>query len=146
MKLIMENWKKFLKEEETPEGFGDEEWAQSEKARQTVLAQDYEGQVEWDISQMEAKQYRMNQDVYDETDEEIIQAALGPQFYVARGMYDMQAPLANEEFSTFIEDPSEGPAGEIVVMPQKTIVDENGTRVHYFKTAHPPYKWGKLVS
>ena len=144
MKLIMENWKKFLKEEETPEGFSDEEWAHSEEARQQVLAQDYEGQVEWDISRMEAKQYPMSQDAYDETDEEVIQAALGPQFYVARGMYDMQSPLANKEFVTFVQNPSEGPSGQIVVMPQKTIALSDGGRLNFFKTAHEPVKWGKL--
>mgnify|MGYP003643550508 FL=1 len=145
MKLIMENWKKFLKEEETPEGFTDEEWAQSEEARLQVLAQDDEeddaAEIRWSKSNQAPSGLRG--DIYSAEDEQLIQQALGPDYYVVEYQYDASGEAgmeaqdrSREYFDKYVSRPARGPGGETVVMPQKTLADQAGHRVHYFKIAH----------
>jgi len=127
MKLIMENWKKFLKEEEPPEGFTDEE--------------DDSPEIHW--SKSSPAPAGMRGDIYSVEDEQLIQQALGPDYYVVEYQYDASGEAGMEAqdrsrqyFDKYVSRPTRGPNGETVVMPQKTLADQAGHRVHYFKIAH----------
>ena len=116
MKLIMETWKKFLKEEEESSGI---RWSKSNQAPSG-----------------------MRGDVYNIEDEQLIQQALGPDYYVVEFQYDASGEAgmeaqdrSREYFDKYVSRPTRGPNGETVVMPQKTL-EQRGGRVHYFKIAH----------
>jgi len=116
MKLIMETWKKFLKEEEESSGI---RWSKSNQAPSG-----------------------MRGDVYNIEDEQLIQQALGPDYYVVEFQYDASGEAgmeaqdrSREYFDKYVSRPTRGPNGETVVMPQKTL-EQGGGRVHYFKIAH----------
>ena len=116
MKLIMENWKKFVNEEEDASGI---QWSRSNQAPSG-----------------------MRGDVYNVEDEELIQQALGPDYYVVEYQYDAAGEAGMEAqdrsrqyFDKYVSRPSRGPNGEIVIMPQKTL-EQGGARANYFKIAH----------
>jgi hypothetical protein len=116
MKLIMENWKKFVTEEEAPSGI---RWSKSNQAPMG-----------------------MRGDVYNVEDEQLIQQALGPDYYVVEFQYDASGEAGQEAqnrsrqyFDKYVSRPTRGPNGETVVMPQKTLEAGSG-RVNYFKIAH----------
>ncbi len=127
MKLIMENWKKFVNEEEDSSGI---QWSRSNQAPSG-----------------------MRGDVYNVEDEELIQQALGPDYYVVEYQYDAAGEAGMEAqdrsrqyFDKYVSRPTAGPNGEIVVMPQKTLDHRDGTRVHYFKMAHDRDEDGNMYA
>jgi hypothetical protein len=84
----------------------------------------------------------MRGDVYNAEDEQLIQQALGPDYYVVEFQYGTSGEAGMEAqdqsrqyFDKYVSRPTQGPNGEIVVMPQKTL-EQGGGRVHYFKIAH----------
>ena len=126
MKLIMENWKKFINEEE---GSSDIQWSSSNQAPMG-----------------------MRDDVYNVEDEQLIQQALGPDYYVVEFQYDAAGEAGMEAqdrsrqyFDKYVSRPTAGPNGEIVVMPQKTL-EQGGRRVNYFKMAHDRDEDGNMYA
>ena len=94
----------------------------------------------------------MRGDVYSAEDEQLIQQALGPDYYVVEFQYDaggeagMEAQNQSREyFDKYVSRPTPGPNGEIVVMPQKTL-EQGGARVHYFKMAHDRDEDGNMYA
>ena len=91
-------------------------------------------------------------DVYNAEDEKSIQQALGPEYYVVKYQYGVSGEAgpemqetARQEFRKYVQRPTSGPNGEIVVMPQKTLENEGG-RVHYFKRAHDRDEDGNMYA
>ena len=119
MKLIIENWKKFINEE-----YGG-------------YAPETAGEVDWGVSKYEFKEYPARDDVAGPDDIELVQAAIGPDFLVID-------PMDFEKFRIHVQGDEPGPNGEEVVVPLTT-VEVYGDRISYFKTAHSG-KYGKLVS
>jgi hypothetical protein len=117
MKLIMENWKKFVNEEESSSGI---KWSTGNRAPHSSP----------------------RDDVYSAEDEQLIQQALGPDYYVVEYQYDAGGETGMEAqdrsrayFDKYVSRPTRGPNGETVVMPQKTL-EQGGRRANYFKIAH----------
>jgi len=119
MKLIMENWKKFVNEE-----YGSYTGATA-------------GDVEWGLSKHEFREFHRRDDVGGTDDIELVQAAVGPDFLVID-------PMDNEQFRVHVEGREPGPNGEEIIVPLTT-VEVDGNRINYFKTAHS-HKYGRLVS
>ena len=126
MKLIMENWKKFVNEQADASGI---RWSKHNQAPSG-----------------------MHGDVYNAEDEQLIQQALGPDYYVVEYQYDASGEAGMEAqdrsrqyFDKYVSRPTRGPNGEIVVMPQKTL-EQGGGRVHYFKMAHDRDEGGNMYA
>ena len=104
---------------------------------------------------------RWHGDVYNIEDEQLIQQALGPDYYVVEFQYDTRGHdqddseerrRAHQYYNKYVSrSGARGPRGEIVVIPQKTL-EQGGGRVHYFKIAHfddigeDGYMYAKLVT
>ena len=94
----------------------------------------------------------MRDDVYNVEDEQLIQQALGPDYYVVEFQYDAAGEAGMEAqdrsrqyFDKYVSRPTAGPNGEIVVMPQKTL-EQGGRRVNYFKMAHDRDEDGNMYA
>mgnify|MGYP003660662431 CR=1 FL=1 len=123
MKLIMENWKKFLKEEEQ---LGLPGMSPADEEQSSAPPESSGPRIEW--SKHNQGPSGLGGDVYSAEDEQLIQQALGPDYYVVEYQYD-----------------ASGKAGEIVVMSQTTR-EEGGNRVHYFKMAHERDEDGNMYA
>jgi len=117
---------------------------------QAVVTEDLGSGIQW--SKHNLAPSGMRGDVYNAEDEEIIQQALGPEYYVAKYQYGASGMTGQEaqqaataEFNKYVARPTPGPGGEIVVMPQKTLEGEGG-RVHYFKMAHDRDEDGNMYA
>ena len=146
MKLIMENWKKFLKEEEQ---LGLPGMSPEEELPPTP-PESAGPRIQW--SKHNQGPGGLGGDVYSAEDEQLIQQALGPAYYVVEYQYDASGKAGQEAqnrsreyFDKYVSRPVKGPNGEIVVMSQTTR-EEGGNRVHYFKMAHERDEAGNMYA
>ena len=133
MKLTRQRLKEIIKEE-----------------LQAVMPEELGSGIRW--SKHNQSPSRRSGDVYNAEDEQLIQQALGPDYYVVEYQYDASGEAGQEAqnrsreyFNKYVMSRGRGPNGEIVVMPQKTLEGEGG-RVHYFKLAHERDEGGNMYA
>ena len=147
MKLIMENWKKFLKEEEQ---LGLPGMSPADEEQPPAAPESSGPSIKW--SKHNQGPGTLRGDVYNAEDEQLIQQALGPDYYVVEYQYDASGQAGQEAqnrsrqyFDKYVSSRGKGPNGEIVVMSQTTR-EEGGNRVHYFKMAHERDEDGNMYA
>jgi hypothetical protein len=136
---IMQGALEFAGDEASPEGSSP--WASPDISDEEDTLQEVDtAGIKW--SKHNPAPMGMRGDVYNVEDEQLIQQALGPDYYVVEYQYDaggeagMEAQdRSRQYFDKYVSRPSRGPNGEIVVMPQKTL-ERGGGRANYFKIAH----------
>ena len=94
--------------------------------------------VKW-IDAHSVPQVMGRDDLYEPSDLKFVRDSLGPEYYVVD-------PDNVDEFNRFARKPgTTGPDGEEVVVLLHTISSPETGRENYFKTAHRPWKYGKVV-
>lgn len=146
---IMQGASEFAADEASPEGGSP--WASPDISDEEDTLQEVDtANIKW--SKHNQGPGGLGGDVYSAEDEQLIQQALGPDYYVVEYQYDASGKAGMEAqdrsrqyFDKYVSSRGKGPNGEIVVMSQTTR-EQGGQRVHYFKMAHERDEDGNMYA